>query len=184
MFYAEWWWDDAWQRKSLHTDDEQEATERLAEMQTTRVNPARAMMSWENRKRPSHKGGIAEAKALVRLLELGADIFVPWGHDHRADFIAASGSRMQRVQVKAAQKRKDGIVIKATSVRCRMDRIVTAVLMPHECDLLVGYSPATDECYAVKVSGATEYKVGDPEKLRTLETIFPRIQPLLDDMGP
>lgn len=171
-YYATWWWDGAARRKSLETSDEQVAGERLSAMQPDSANPTQAWTAWETRKRPSHKGGIAEAKAMVRLLQLGADVFVPWGHDHRSDFVVAHGASVQRVQVKAAQPRSSYIRIPATSVRTIKGKIATLVLQPHECDIIIGYCPKTDDCYASRVSGAVEYRVSPADRLVSIDQIF------------
>jgi hypothetical protein len=171
-FYATWWWDGAEHRKSLETSDEQIAAERLAAMQPDGLNPKQAWAAWETRNRPSHKGGIAEAKAMVRLLQLGADVFTPWGHDHRSDFIIGHGAKLKRVQVKAAQPRSSYIRIPATSVRYRRGKIATTVLQPHECDLIVGYCPTTDDLYFSVVTGAVEYRASADNRLVSLAQIF------------
>lgn len=147
-------------------------TERLAELQTYTANPKQAWAAWETRNRPSHNGGIAEAKAMVRMLQLGADVFVPWGHDHRSDFIIADGANLRRIQVKAAQQRRSYIRIPATSVRMKKGRIATVVLRPNECDIIVGYCPATDDCYFAKVNGSVEYKAQPQDRLDSLLQIF------------
>jgi PD-(D/E)XK endonuclease len=172
IYYARWWWDGAWQRKSLDTNDEHIAVERLGELQQISPNPIQAVASWRNRDRTSHKGCIAEAKALVRLLQLGADVFVPWGHDHRADFVIASGRRLKRIQVKAARESRSHISISALSVRTVKGRYCYSILKPDECDVIMGYCPVTDDCYIAKVTGAREYRVGDEQKVASLDAIF------------
>jgi hypothetical protein len=78
-FYARWWESGAWRRKSLHTGDRELAESRFRAMAGTMPAPAIALAAWDRSKLPSHRGLISETKVVLRLLELGGEVFTAWG---------------------------------------------------------------------------------------------------------
>lgn len=173
-YYAHWWWEGMAHRRSLKTSDEQEARERFQAltMSCSAPQPEWSAATWAKHSNPSHKGTISEAKVLVRLLELGANVFTPWGHDHKSDFIIALGCRTKRVQVKTVRKVDYGVIMRGVSVTTSRGGNVHTILKAEECDLLIGYYPATDDCYVTEVTGVRDYKIQNCERLDSLDAIF------------
>lgn len=171
-YYARWWRDGQWHRLSLHTKDADEAAARLADLKQSSPDPTNSRGRWEASRSTTAKGAIAETKVMLRLLELGAEVFIPWGHDHRADIIAASGNRLCRIQVKSARRAGRKLSVRATSTIRIQGKVRTVVLRPEDCDLVVAYCPTTDRCFAIRVTGRTDYPIGLDDQLNSLEAIL------------
>jgi hypothetical protein len=170
-FYARWWANNTWQRKSLNTGDRELAEDRFREMAGTMPVPAVALAAWDRSRRPSHRGLISETKVILRLLELGAEVYVAWGHDHRADLIVVAGSRVARVQVKSARARgaNDNLFVGA---RFLIYGKPQGSLTQEHCDVIIAYSPAKDDCFVIAVDGRGEYALNKSSRLRDLSQVF------------
>jgi len=49
-------------------------------------------------KNTAKKGEIAESMILARLVELGYECLIPWGHDHRYDIAIDDDGKLIRIQ--------------------------------------------------------------------------------------
>ncbi len=50
----------------------------------------------------SKKGEITESVVLARLVQLGYECLLPWGHDHRYDIAIDDNGKLVRIQCKTA----------------------------------------------------------------------------------
>lgn len=174
-FYARWWENGAWQRKSLNTDQRALAEDRFRDMVGTLPAPAVALAAWDRSRRPSHRGLISETKVILRLLELGGEVYVAWGHDHRADLIVVSGTNVARVQVKSARASAGKLLVQAYSVASGK---ASQPYNRQECEAIVAYSPAKDDCFVVQVvDGRTRYVMDEASRLRDLRQVFGVVLP-------
>lgn len=171
IFYAQWWQNGQWNRRSLETSDEDVASERLGAFSKAVPDPSFSMASWSSHTRPSHKGLVSETKAILRLLELGADVFIPWGHDNKADIVAGRGGVLKRIQVKTARIRGRGIFVRAASILLREGKATSVIVQPSECDFIIAYSPQHDECFSCPVTGLLEYRLSVERPLKNLEDV-------------
>ncbi len=93
----------------------------------------------------TQKGLISEAKVLARLVELGAKVLLPYGHDHPYDIAADVDGRLVRIQVKTARpciwrgKPNGSVMASGTSIVDRVGGKVTKVLTPEDCDFIAAY---------------------------------------------
>jgi hypothetical protein len=51
----------------------------------------------------SRKGEITESVILARLVQLGYECLIPWGHDHRYDIAIDDAGKLVRIQCKTAR---------------------------------------------------------------------------------
>ena len=51
----------------------------------------------------SRKGEITESMILARLVQLGYECLIPWGHDHRYDIAIDDDGKLVRIQCKTAR---------------------------------------------------------------------------------
>lgn len=56
-------------------------------------------------------GNIGEAKTLCKFVELGIPVYVPFGDNEKADFIAEFNNKLNKIQVKTSMYAKDGKMI-------------------------------------------------------------------------
>ncbi len=58
-------------------------------------------------KNTAKKGEVAECIILAKLVELGYECLIPWGHDHRYDIAIDDEGTLIRIQCKAARYTED-----------------------------------------------------------------------------
>lgn len=103
---------------------------------------------------PAQIGTRSEAIVLAALVRLDVAVSIPFGHNHRYDFIVDSGPGLLRVQCKTGRLRGSGSIVFSTkSVRSNSKG---AYLRPYDgdADLFAVYCPENEEIYAVDVIGA------------------------------
>lgn len=105
---------------------------------------------------PSQKGGIAEAKVLAALVELGVRVSVPFQDDSPYDFVVDVAGGLFRTQVKWAPLGKRGSIVVPTCWRGdgRANRQVYSD--DRAVDVFIAYCPETDTCYLIPHSEATD----------------------------
>lgn len=59
-------------------------------------------------------GNIGEAKTLLKFVEKGVQVFMPFGNNSRADFIAEFNGRLNKIQVKTSTREVNEILHFAT----------------------------------------------------------------------
>jgi PD-(D/E)XK endonuclease len=179
VYYAKWWRTGAWHRKSLKTADEIVARDRLALLSAPPVSistSVQAALQWR-KKRTCDKGAIGEAIAMAWLLDLGASVFIPWGHDHRCDLVISHGNIFRSVQIKVGCPTKNGLVVNVARSQYSLRGRSTRVLLPSECDLLIAYCPSSGECYFTQVTGVHKYRLYAADKLTSLAPLFEATPP-------
>src|SRR5207248_1785427 len=100
------------------------------------------------------KGEIAESIILARLVQLGCECLIPWGHDHRYDIAVDDGGKLIRIQCKMARYVEEwGILEFNTAIT-----YARVGGKPHirkgykgEADYFGVYSPDTGNVYLVPV---------------------------------
>ncbi|MBV9616392.1 MAG: hypothetical protein JO031_13115, partial [Ktedonobacteraceae bacterium] len=68
---------------------------------TTRVG--RGMLLFGKPNNTAKKGEITESVILARLVQLGYECLIPWGHDHRYDIAIDDDGKLVRIQCKTAR---------------------------------------------------------------------------------
>ncbi|NOG70436.1 group I intron-associated PD-(D/E)XK endonuclease [Roseicella sp. DB1501] len=101
----------------------------------------------------TQRGLMSELAVQRRLIELGAAVLVPVGHDHSFDMVAHWEGRYSRIQVKTARiglfhgKPNGTIVVPGYSMVGRGKRVKQ--LSNTDCDVIVAHYPAGERFYAV-----------------------------------
>ena len=113
-------------------------------------------------------GDISEVMAIAALTKLGFQVSVPFGENHRYDFIADDGEKLLRVQVKTGRMR-DG-VIKYNCCSSHAHRGGTTRSYIGEIDYLAVYCPGTGKVYLL------------PEQELTMSTAHLRVVPARNNM--
>ena len=189
VYYAQWWQDGRTQRKSLRTRDLATAQAVLAEFHRQAPDPEESMAAWAANTRSTGRGLISETRVLLRLIELGAEVFVPWGHDHKADLVLIHSGVTQRVQVKSVYTKDGRSVVKASSVIYRQRRAIAKVIQPGDVDLIAAFCPARCECFVTPVTGKGEYLLPNMRPLKSLSDLLvaapePKMQPTSPQPSP
>lgn len=94
-------------------------------------------------------GNNSEAQALVNLSSLGAIVAIPFGNTAAYDLIADFGGELYKVQVKTAKARTGGLFVKLQRSYTIGAKSVYRNYQPGDFDLLVVYSPSTDEIFGI-----------------------------------
>ena len=95
------------------------------------------------------KGAIAESAIAFAAIKLHIGVLKPLSDGHRYDLVFDTGSRLLRVQCKWAVRRGDVIVVNCRSSRRGRDGFIHSVYSREEVDLVVGYCPDIERCYAL-----------------------------------
>lgn len=104
------------------------------------------------------KGDISEARVIAKLLEMGYDIFTPFGENTSSDIIIDDGDELKEVQIKTAWETGNGCVQFRTS-RTTSNRTTTKRSnYEGEIDIFISYSGERDEFYCVNIDEATKDK--------------------------
>jgi hypothetical protein len=117
--------------------------ERAAEYEIENViAPRRAPSLKRNTKRI---GDISEAQVILALTNMGVDILIPFGENHRYDLVADDGEKLVRIQVKTGRVR-NGVVVYACS-SAHTHRGGRSRPYFGEIDYLAVYCPGTGKVY-------------------------------------
>jgi hypothetical protein len=102
----------------------------------------------------SRKGEITESMILARLVQLGHECLIPWGHDHRYDIAIDDDGKLVRIQCKTAHYNEEQGCLEFNTA-------ITYARVggkPHirkgyrgEADYFAVYSPDTEKIYLVPV---------------------------------
>lgn len=96
---------------------------------------------------PKMKGTIAESYTMLRLAELGFDIWLPYMNNHRADLAVLQNGRLIRIQVKSA------------TFDLRSDRFRAMLTTRDKTGKHIGYLPETQDFFIVKCEGVFAFYV-------------------------
>ena len=101
---------------------------------------------------PVDVGTRSEAAVLSDLVQLGFEVLLPWGHNHRYDLVVDLGHRFVRVQVKTARVEAGCLLFNTQSIRTNSG--AKAVLQRYDAsqiDVFAAYSPMLRRTYVVPV---------------------------------
>ena len=56
-------------------------------------------------------GNLGEAKVLAKFVELGIQVYIPFGDGSTADLIADFNGKLNRIQIKSTEKDSDGSLV-------------------------------------------------------------------------
>ncbi|MFC1496126.1 group I intron-associated PD-(D/E)XK endonuclease [Candidatus Margulisiibacteriota bacterium] len=97
------------------------------------------------------KGCIAEAKVLAYLVSEGYKVFIPWGEDHRFDFLCEVDGSFKRIQVKYVTPKVETIEIPLRS----MNNWSKIRYSTKNVDIIAAYNPKNDKVYFVSLNEFT-----------------------------
>jgi hypothetical protein len=102
-------------------------------------------------------GDTSEAKVLTRLIDLGYEVFTPFGENTRVDLIAEEpDGTLHKIQVKTGRTKQDGRVIDShlESTYRDSDGAKRKKYTSDEIDVFVIYCQEVDKCYWVEFEEA------------------------------
>ena len=105
-------------------------------------------------------GNLGEAKVLAKFVELGIQVYLPFGDGSTADLIAEFNGKLNRIQVKSTEKDDNGSLtfsICSTTLHAGGE-IQKHVYTEDEIDYFALYSSVTDEVYLLPVNEAPTKK--------------------------
>lgn len=105
-------------------------------------------------------GNLGEAKVLAKFVELGVQVYIPFGDGSTADLIADFNGKLNRIQIKSTEKDSDGSLvfsICSTTVRTGGE-IQKHIYSADEIDYFALYSSITDEVYLLPIEKAPTKK--------------------------
>lgn len=102
-------------------------------------------------------GDTSEAKVLTRLIDLGYEVFTPFGENTRVDLIAEEpDGTLHKIQVKTGRTKQEGRVICADLKSSYRDASggTHRQYTENEIDSFVIYCPDVDKCYWIDFKDA------------------------------
>lgn len=102
------------------------------------------------------RGLLSEIAVQLRLLELGAHVLVPVGHDHPFDMVAYAEGRYSRIQVKTAREGlfhgtpNGTLVIPGYSMVDRVGGKRVKPLTKDDCDVIIAHHAAGQRFYVIR----------------------------------
>ena len=105
-------------------------------------------------------GNLGEAKVLAKFVELGVQVYIPFGDGSTADLIADFNGKLNKIQIKSTEKDSDGSLvfsICSTTVRAGGE-IQKHIYSVDEIDYFALYSSITDEVYLLPIEKAPAKK--------------------------
>ncbi len=115
------------------------------------------MSLYKKPKNTAKQGEITESMILARLIQLGYECLLPWGHDHRYDIAIDDDGKLIRIQCKTAHYHEESgcITFNTAITYARVGG------KPHirkgykgEADYFAVYSPDTGKTYLMPVEDA------------------------------
>ena len=105
-------------------------------------------------------GNLGEAKVLAKFVELGIQVYLPFGDGSVVDLIAEFNGKLNRIQIKSTEKDSDGALvfsICSTVVRSGGE-LQKHIYSSEEIDYFALYSSITDEVYLLPIQEAPTKK--------------------------
>ena len=105
-------------------------------------------------------GNLGEAKVLAKFVELGIQVYLPFGDGSVVDLIADFNGKLNRIQVKSTEKDSDGSLvfsICSTTVHSGGE-LKKHIYTSDEIDYFALYSSVTDEVYLLPIEKAPTKK--------------------------
>lgn len=105
-------------------------------------------------------GNLGEAKVLAKFVELGVQVYIPFGDGSTVDLIADFNGKLNRIQIKSTEKDTDGsLVFSICSTTMRAGgEIQKHIYSADEIDYFALYSSVTDEVYLLPIEKAPTKK--------------------------
>jgi hypothetical protein len=103
---------------------------------------------------PVDIGQRTEAIVLAELVKRGYRVLLPFGTNHRYDFVLDLDDRFLRIQCKTGRLRRGAIIFNARSTRSNTRGSVPRPYLD-EIDAFVVFCPETGRVYAVPIEDAT-----------------------------
>jgi hypothetical protein len=99
---------------------------------------------------PVEVGQRTEAVILAELVKRGYSVLMPFGTNHRYDFVVDLGDRFVRVQCKTGRLRQGAVTFAPRSMRANTKRVYAR---PYhgEIDLFLVYCPDNERVYALPI---------------------------------
>ena len=105
-------------------------------------------------------GNVGEAKVLGKFVELGCQVYIPFGDGSTVDLIAEFNGKLNRIQIKSTAKGGNGSLsfsICSTTLR-KGGEIAKHIYNSTEIDYFALYSSITDEVYLLPIKDAPTRK--------------------------
>lgn len=103
---------------------------------------------------PVDVGLRSEAIILAELTKRGYSVLMPFGVNHRYDFVLDMGDRFLRVQCKTGRLRNGGVTFSTESIRSNTKQVLRRGYAG-EVDWFLVYCPDTEQVYAVPIEAAS-----------------------------
>jgi hypothetical protein len=103
---------------------------------------------------PVDVGQRSEARILAELVERGYRVLVPFGVNHRYDFVIDNSDEFLRVQCKTGRLRDGAVHFRTRSIRSNTKQTLTRGYIG-EADVFLVYCPENKRVYAVAVDEAS-----------------------------
>lgn len=104
-------------------------------------------------------GDTSESKVLARLIELGYEVWTPFGENTRADLIAEEpDGTLHKVQVKTGRTKQNGRIVRSglNSTYRDASGVSQSKYSKDEIDSFAVYCPQVDRCYWIEVEEAPD----------------------------
>ena len=98
-------------------------------------------------------GNLGEAKVLAKFVELGIQVYIPFGDGSTVDLIADFNGKLNRIQVKTSQKIIDGDKVRFSLVSSTVHRQngVKHIYTEDEIDYFAFYNLERDRVYLISI---------------------------------
>lgn len=105
-------------------------------------------------------GKLGEAKVLTKFIELGIQVYLPFGEGSSVDLIAEFNGKLNRIQVKSTEKDNNGTLIFSICSTTLQEggKIQKHIYSTNEIDYFALYSSVTDEVYLLPIKEAPTKK--------------------------
>jgi PD-(D/E)XK endonuclease len=103
-------------------------------------------------------GQRTEAIVLAELVKRGHRVLIPFGVNHRYDFVLDMGESFVRVQCKTARVQNGCVIFHCQSIRSNTKHVYRRHYRG-DADLFLAYCPANGRIYAVPVDDATKTQI-------------------------
>ncbi len=110
------------------------------------------------RNHPVDVGTRSEAAILLRFIELGYDVLVPHGVNHRYDFVIDQGDGFLRIQCKTGRLRNGAVEFNVASVRSNTKQVLSRSYVG-EVDYFGVFCPQNGGVYMVPCDERTQRMV-------------------------
>jgi hypothetical protein len=107
---------------------------------------------------PVEVGQRTEAVVLAELVKRGHKVLIPFGTNHRYDFVIDLDGHFVRAQCKTGRLERGAVIFHGRSIRSNTRKAIVRCYR-NEADVFLVYCPQTDRVYAVPVDETTSSDV-------------------------